>query len=1151
MATEPSKPQIPINIGPKIYLVVEKFAKNAYRARTLPPLKIDEMGSSQRRLIERVRDLLPKKFRKLSAAAWARPMPGNNSQLADPSVMTIQVPIVLQELKSEHSFHVDIDVVHWQVDEKNYCYFAPVLNRMLIGRPVHWEGEPIIREFRSEIERKVKSGGLDYIKNWLMDKQVSLHILKFPATTVTQERKGATKKKDQLPTLKKTSSDVRSWLREPVYQRDEITDQVARLLTSDVPQSVLLVGEAGVGKTAIVQHLTARHASLPPLWSTGGSQLVSGMCGWGMWQEQLQKLLSEIRKIEGVLHVGSLVELVEAGKIEDQPGVASLLKPEMQRGKVRIIAECTPDQYQRLESQDPALLRCFIRVDVNELSSADNIKLLQQASDGLLRARQSELARDGHELPLGIERGVVETLYSLCKRYCGYSPMPGIPLRLLRSVIGTLGNGEELTPSRMLVAFSTHTGLPLFLIDDAVPLDYEALQKRLAQRVVGQTEPVELIANMITTLKSRLQRPEKPLASFLFIGPTGVGKTEMGKTLAEVLFGDSNRMVRIDMSEYATPWSIGRLTGISPQDSGTLTGPILDQPFSLILLDEIEKAHPSVFDLLLQVLGEGRLTDTAGRRADFRSSVIIMTSNLGVESFRAIGAGFSGTATDDYREHFEREVRRYVRPELLGRLDRIVPFRTLTLEHVCAIAKREIEKAWMRPGVMYGKWTVRVDEDVLPWVAERGYQPQYGARPLRRAIEDHIVVPVSRFLIDNKLSDELSSVQRSLLIALRDNEISIEEDKNADKSLDRKIDRSLDDKSDESRSNVEQKRISPHELDQWRILRHKALLTLSGADVRTAKGNLDRIERSLKEYDRKIKKATDESRRSALMSAQGLLLSNRKLISDRLSLLESKVQRIEGVYPALLKAFLSGDPVQAPVDVGLLEVELRNAMLDLDIEKDRATLWSLFYWGAPISDFRFLIESHAQRFRAKQTFWLIYDSKKFLKLKKEAKLPNAYKEADIRVWMDAELTAGRNTKSLAEVSLEHALGLAFEATPSRQNAQFIEEEIGVHFLRKREADTLHKMKMKVQLFPAALETVQLPSGFREMQFPTDLDPVRQYFPGDGVVIHVPTKQSVVIGSGTLAAAVQRLMERIQEEAVWNRVGYKPLPVSSNATSRLF
>lgn len=1139
MSTEQREPTIPTTIGPKIYVVVEKIAKNAYRARTLPPLKLDEMGSSEKQLMHRVREILPKKFRKLSAAGWARPMPGNNSQLADPSLITIQVPLVVQELKIEQHFQVNIDVVHWQIDEKNFCYFAPTLDRMLIGRPSLWEGEPIIREFRSDIERRMKNGGLDYLKNWLLGKDVSLHILKFPAATVTQERKGAVKKKDRLVTLKKTSSDVREWLRDPVYQRDELTDQVAALLMSDVPQSVLLVGEAGIGKTAVVQQLPIRHRRLPPLWSTGGSQLVSGMCGWGMWQEQLQKLLVELRGIDGILHVGSLVDLVEAGRIDDQPGVASLLKPEMQRGKVRIVAECTPEQLQKLETQDPALLRCFIRVDVNELSQEDNLMLLHKSAESLLQTRQQELARDGHELRLGIEDGVIETLYALCKRFCGYSPMPGIPLRLLRSVIGALGNGEQVTSSRMLHAFSTHTGLPQFLIDDAVPLDYEALKERLSRRVVGQSEPVELIANMITTLKSRLQRPEKPLASFLFIGPTGVGKTEMAKTLAEVLFGDSNRMLRLDMSEYATPWSIGRLTGLSAQDSGALTGPILDQPFSLILLDEIEKGHPSVFDLLLQVLGEGRLTDTAGRRADFRSSVIIMTSNLGVDSFRAIGTGFSGTSKDDYRDHFEREVRRYVRPELLGRLDRIVPFRTLSREDVCSIAKREIEKVWRRPGVMYGKWSIRVPEDVLHWIAERGYQPQYGARPLRRAIEEHVVVPVSKFLMDSKPASQSSQEQRLLELELDDDTIQIVESK--------AVDARLSNNSEVADSG----RVLAPEVDTWRQLRFKALLVVNGSDVRSTIGDLDRLDSQLQSFDRKILKTADETRKSALISVQGTLLARRKLLQDRLELVQNKVQHILKIYPVILKSFLSGEPRQVEADPGLLEVELRNAMLDLDIEKDSASQWSIFYWGAPISEFRFLIESHAQRFRAKQVFWLLYDFKKFEKLKRENKIPNGYKEADIREWKDAELIAGRNTKALGEVSLEHAMGLAFEALPTRQNGKFVEEEMGVHFLRKKDGESVHKFKMKVQVFPGALGDVQLPSGFREIQFPSELDPIRQYLPLDGIVNHVPSKLSVPIGYGTLAAAVQKLMERIQEEAVWNRVGFKPLPAASNTTTKLF
>jgi hypothetical protein len=716
--------------------------------------------------------------------------------------------------------------------------------------------------------------------------------------------------------------------------------------------------------------------------------------------------------------------------------------------------------------------------------------------------------------------------------------MPGVPLRLLRSVVGTLGNGEQLTASGMLQAFSSHTGLPRFLIDDDLLLDYHELKRRLASRVVGQAEPVELIGNLITTLKSRLQRPEKPLASFMFIGPTGVGKTEMGKALAEVLFGDSNRMVRIDMSEYATPWSIGRLTGMRAQDSGTLTGPILDQPFSLILLDEIEKAHPSVFDLLLQVLGEGRLTDTAGRRADFRSCVIIMTSNLGVESFRAIGTGFSGAVNEDYRQHFEREVRRYVRPELLGRIDRIVPFQTLSRADVCSIAKRELEKLWMRPGVMYGKWIVRVSDDVLQWVAERGYQPQYGARPLRRAIEENIVMPISRFLVDNNRAADTQLQQRILSVELKENRIHL-------------LEKESERKGTEAILQLDPKKITALLLDQWRELRYKAMLARDSSDVRTALGNIDRYERQVEHHQIKILEASDEKRRAALIAAQGNLLSRSKIISERLSQVENTTEYIISNYPSVLKAFLEGTSDLELLDPESLESDLRSALIDLDIEKGDYSNWSFFYLGNSISDFRFLIESHADRFKARSSFWLLYDLKKFAKLKKENKLPRPYKQVDLKIWNQAELIAGFNKEALSDISLEHAVGLAFEATPTRQCTRFIENEVGVHFLRKKDENGIQKLKMKVHVFPSLLDAVELPTGIREIQFPSKLDPVRQYLPIDGMVVHVPTDTRLMIGAGNLTQAVQRLINRIQADAVWTRIGFTPLPVKSHASSKLF
>ena len=228
----------------------------------------------------------------------------------------------------------------------------------------------------------------------------------------------------------------------------------------------------------------------------------------------------------------------------------------------------------------------------------------------------------------------------------------------------------------------------------------------------------------------------------MFIGPTGVGKTEMAKALAGLLYSDTRRMVRIDMSEYSTPWSAVRLIGRPDEGDGTLTSPIREQPFSVVLLDEFEKADSTVFDLLLQLLGEGRLTDSLGRLADFRNAVVIMTSNLGVESFRESGFGFND-ANHDWRSHFEREVQRFVRPELLGRIDRIVPFSPLPRDVVKQIALREINLLKDRPGIKYNNLQLDVHSEVVDYLCELGYQPKYGARPLRRAIEQRLSVPLA------------------------------------------------------------------------------------------------------------------------------------------------------------------------------------------------------------------------------------------------------------------------------------------------------------------------------------------------------------------------------------------------------------------------
>jgi MoxR-like ATPase len=263
--------------------------------------------------------------------------------------------------------------------------------------------------------------------------------------------------------------------------------------------------------------------------------------------------------------------------------------------------------------------------------------------------------------------------------------------------------------------------------------------------VIGQTEAVDLVVDLLAVVKAALNRPRKPIASLLFIGPTGVGKTEMAKALAEYLFGSRDRLTRFDMSEFADPLSVQRLIGGVLTSEGVLTARVREQPFSVILLDEVEKAHPQLFDLLLQVLGEGRLTDAAGRLADFCNSVVIMTSNLGADSYLQGDFGLvAGQPTAQRaREHFVREVEKALRPEMVNRIDRIVPFAPLDPSVIQQIAKRQLDLLRHRDGIRYRGVTIEESADLIAWLAKKGYDARYGARPLKRAIEREVLAPLA------------------------------------------------------------------------------------------------------------------------------------------------------------------------------------------------------------------------------------------------------------------------------------------------------------------------------------------------------------------------------------------------------------------------
>jgi ATP-dependent Clp protease ATP-binding subunit ClpC len=417
--------------------------------------------------------------------------------------------------------------------------------------------------------------------------------------------------------------------------------------------------------------------------------------------------------------------------------------PAVSAGRLIILSEATPTQTTQLVQLRPALRGVF---EVAPLAAMDEERAAAFVD--------TYLERLTHKTRMAFEPGTAQFAMQLARQYLGTSQLPGVVLDLLKLSFNraTSEGAKKVTPRDILATLSQVSGLPVAILDNQEKVELDGVHRFFGERVMGQDEAVRTVVDRIAMLKAGLTDPGKPIGVFLFAGPTGTGKTELAKTLAEFLFGAPERMIRLDMSEFKTPESLNKIIGEpgGGASSESLIGRVRKQPFSVVLLDEFEKAHGNVWDLFLQVFDDGRLSDQAGNVADFRHCIIILTSNLGATAHQGGGLGFGAKADAFSSDQIMRAISQAFRPEFVNRLDKVIVFQPLKRELMKRILQKELDGVLERRGLRNRDWAVEWESSALDFLLDKGFSSELGARPLKRAIDQHLLAPLAATIVEHR-----------------------------------------------------------------------------------------------------------------------------------------------------------------------------------------------------------------------------------------------------------------------------------------------------------------------------------------------------------------------------------------------------------------
>lgn len=542
-----------------------------------------------------------------------------------------------------------------------------------------------------------------------------------------------------------------------VVGRDEESDHIIQILSRKTKNNPILIGEPGVGKTAIVEGLTERLASTEApanlqgatIYSLSLGALVAGASFRGEFEARMKAVLEELQAEEkAILFIDEIHTIVGAGNAEGSLDAGNLMKPLLARGTIKVIGSTTRSEYRKHFQKDRALVRRFQPIQIKEPSVEETITILRGIRPEFEAFHQINISDEALELSA-----------TLSKRYIPERHLPDKAIDVMDEAAAKLrittgiDTAERMVDDQAIYSLiAKKTGIPVHKLQSDERKQLMHLEETLSSQVIGQTEAVSAVSDAIIRSRVGIQDPNRPLGSFLFLGPTGVGKTELAKVLARELFESEDNMIRLDMSEYMEKHSVSQLIGSPPgyvghDDGGQLTEAVRFNPYAIILFDEVEKAHKDVFNLLLQVLDDGVLTDAKGRRVDFKNTILILTSNIGAHLLleQVTMKEDKPKLSSEVQEALHEMLRQHFRPEFLNRIDEVVTFKPLSIAVMAGIV--ELQLATLQERLQAQNIVLAITDQAKKWIAQEAYDPAYGARPIRRFLTTHLETPIAKMII--------------------------------------------------------------------------------------------------------------------------------------------------------------------------------------------------------------------------------------------------------------------------------------------------------------------------------------------------------------------------------------------------------------------